>query len=59
MSKEQSNLSNDPAYLIKVLAITREQLNRAIALNAELESLVILEREKNEELTKQLEQLSK
>jgi hypothetical protein len=41
--------------LIKeVLAVTRDQLSKAMGLNAELEALLYLERKKNEKLQEEL-----
>ena len=42
-----------------VLSVTRDQLNRAMALCAELEALLNLEKRKNAELTEQLENSKK
>jgi hypothetical protein len=42
-----------------VLSVTRDQLNRAMALCAELEALLNIEKRKNVELTEQLEKAKK
>ena len=40
--------------IANVLSVTRDQLNRAMALCAELEALLNVEKRKNAELTEQL-----
>lgn len=42
-----------------LLNITRDQLHKSMNLNAELEALLRVEKSKNEELTKTLEELKK
>jgi hypothetical protein len=44
--------------LVNVLNITRDQLNRSMSLNAELEALLTIEREKNAALEAQVAQLT-
>lgn len=46
---------NDQTELVKeVLAVTRDQLSKAMNLNAELEALLYLERKKVEQLQAEL-----
>ena len=44
--------------LVNVLNITRDQLNRSMSLNAELEALLTLEREKTAALEAKVAELS-
>ena len=45
-------------YITTVLQITREQLNRSLNLNAELEAALNMERQRNELLQAELEKLT-
>jgi hypothetical protein len=45
-------------YITTVLQITREQLNRSLNLNAELEAALSMERQRNESLQAELEKLT-
>jgi hypothetical protein len=49
-----SENENQIEVLGNIVNITREQLNRAMALNAELEALLTFERKKNQELEAKL-----
>lgn len=51
--------TNNPEYLANVLAITRDQLNRAMSVSAELEAALYQERTKVKELEKQLTDFQK
>jgi hypothetical protein len=51
--------TNNPEYLANVLAITRDQLNRAMSVSAELEAALYQERSKVQELEKQLAEAKK
>lgn len=44
-------------FLAGVLSITREQLNRSLQLNAELEAMLNIEKRKNLDLQNKLEEL--
>lgn len=54
------NKPNQTELLAEVLGVTREQLSKAMNLNAELEALLLIERRKveklQEELSKKLEE---
>jgi hypothetical protein len=52
------NQNNQPTVYDNVLAITREQLSKAMSLAAELEALLVAERKKTEELTSKVAELS-
>ena len=44
--------------IVNVLSITRDQLNRSMSLNAELEALLTIEREKSAALEAKIAELS-
>lgn len=44
-------------FLAGVLSITREQLNRSLQLNAELEAMLNMERRKNLDLQNKIDEL--
>jgi hypothetical protein len=50
-------MSENVEYISGVLKVTRDQLNRAMSVAAELESALMLERNKNEALQAELEAL--
>lgn len=53
-------MSKNPELVVnQVLAVTREQLNRAMAACAELEALLTIERQKNSELEDALKEAKK
>lgn len=53
-------MSKNPDLVVnQVLAVTRDQLNRAMAACAELEALLTIERQKNSELEQALEEAKK
>ena len=54
----QDEQQQQQQVLVNVLNITRDQLNRSMSLNAELEALLTLEREKNAALEAKLAELS-
>lgn len=51
--------NTNPEYLSNIIAITREQLNRAMGVSAELEAALHLERRRVQELEAQVADLSK
>lgn len=50
-------MSENVEYISGVLKVTRDQLNRAMSVAAELESALMLERNRNEALQAELEEL--
>jgi hypothetical protein len=52
-----SENENQLEVLGNIVNITRDQLNRSMALNAELEAMLNLERKKNQELEAKVDQL--
>jgi hypothetical protein len=54
---QMSENENQLEVLGNIVNITREQLNRAMALNAELEALLTFERKKTQELEAKLAEL--
>ena len=52
-------MSDNNELFNNVLAVTRDQLSKSMGLNAELEALLIVERNKVAELEKQLEEVKK
>lgn len=59
MDNNENTLENDPDFLNKVLSITRNQLQRMMSVNTELEALLLREQEKNKELTERLKRSEK
>ncbi len=52
-------MSENQEVFNSVLAVTRDQLSKAMAVGAELEALLLAERRKVAELERQLEDLKK
>ena len=48
---------SEEQFLAGVLSITREQLNRSLQLNAELEAMLNMERRKNLDLQNKIDEL--
>lgn len=59
MDNSENILEKDPNFLRRVLAITRNQLQRMMSLNAEFEALLAREQEKTKELEERLKKFEK
>ncbi len=52
-------MSENQEVFNNILSVTREQLSKSMAISAELEALLIIERRKVADLERQLEDLKK